>query len=312
MNWETLLYDMGYVVTAIASVYLTGWLMYDRVATSGHSLSKALFEDRNFAAGFEVVGFLVIEVLIAVSAMSGEEITAINDAGVMVVDYARDLEAVAVTILFCNLTFFIFRWLASQVLRFRFRGKLDAHGEEVRFNNEIFGQKNLGASLFSLSFLLIMYFMIIQEDFLGTQLYQVESYFNMLGVFLTGMIVYFLHNLLFLDRGHTTLDELFIDNNAGVGMSLVGFMFTVLFLQSRLIDQFTQGEHFFNSSSDTYVYLVLMLAFILIFRKAFTITIGLWTGRSYQKDFLVDDNPVVGLLDFGFVASAGMLLGVIL
>jgi hypothetical protein len=312
MDWGNLIYDMGYVVTAILTVYLSGWLIYDKLATSEYSLSKALFEDRNFAAGLEVAGFLFVEILIAVSAMSGDEVVKMNDAGIMVTDYYRDLEAVAVTILFCNLTFFLFRWVASQVLRWRFRGKLDAHGEEVRFNNEIFGQKNLGASLFSISYLLVMYFMILQEDFLGTQLYQVESYFNMLSVFLTGLVVYFLHNLVFLDRGHTTLEELFIDNNSGVGLSLVGFMFTVLFLQSRLITQFGQGEHFFNSSSDTYTYFVLLLVFIVLFRKVFTVALGIFTGRSFQKDFLVEDNPVAGLLDFAFVSSTGMLLGIIL
>lgn len=312
MDWQYLLYNLGYVTTAIVVIYLSGWLIYDKIATKNYCLSKALFEDRNLAAGIEVIGFLVVEVLIAVSALSGDEIKMVDSSGQVVINYLRDLEAVAVTILFCNITFFLFRWLIALFLKVYFRGKLDNHGEKVRLNNEIFNQRNMGASLFSLTFLLIMYFMIIQEDFLGTQLYQVESYINMAAVLLTGVLVYFLYNIFFIASGHTTLDELFIDNNVGVGLSLTGLMFTVLHLQSKFIGYFEQGEHFFNLDGGSYLHFLILITFIFIFRKLFTILVGFFSGKNYQKEFLVEDNPVVGILDFGFVLSAGMLLGVVI
>lgn len=312
MDWQQLFYNLGYVFTAITAVYLTGWLIYDKVATRNYSLSKSIFEDRNLAAGIEVVGFLLVEVLIAVSALSGEEIKIVDESGQLVVNYLRDLEAVAVTIVFCNITFFLFRWLTAVLLKFNFRDKLDSHGEKVRFNNEIFNQRNLGASLFSLSFLLVMYFMILQEDFLGIQRYQIESYLNMSAVLIMGVLVYFLFNTFFMASGHTTLDELFIDNNAGVGLSLMGLMFTVLYMQSKVIAHFQQGEHFFNLDGESYLQLLVLITFIFLFRKLFTMLVGFFSGKSYQKEFLVEDNPVVGILDFGFVISAGMLLGVVI
>ncbi len=312
MNWTELTYDLGYVVVAFLAVYLSGWLIYDKLATARHSLAKALFEERNLAAGLEISAFLFVEILIAVSALSGPEVRTMDLTGTMVTDYFRDLEAVAVTIIFSNLTFFLFRFIASWTIKTVFRGKIDPQGDAVSFNNEIFQQKNFGAALFSLSYLLIMYFMILQEDFLGDPTSLMQGYLNMAGVLVLGLAVYFIHDFFFMDRGHSTLQELFLDNNPAVGLSLTGFMFTVLFLQNRLMEQFGPQEHFFGAGSETYVYLLLVLAFILIFRKCFTVLVSILTKRNFQAEFLEEDNPVAGLMDLSFIASSGLLLGVLL
>ena len=91
----------------------SGWLIYDKLATRGHCLSKALFEDRNMAAGLEIGAFFLLEFLIAVSAMSGDSITKMAENGEMVVHYSRDLEAIALTIVFSNIFFFTLRYLAA-------------------------------------------------------------------------------------------------------------------------------------------------------------------------------------------------------
>ena len=256
--WLDLLHGMGYVLVAFASVYFSGWLIYDKLATRGHCLSKALFADRNMAAGLEIGAFFLLEFLIAVSAMSGDSITKMAENGEMVVHYSRDLEAIALTIVFSNIFFFTLRYLAALFISWIFQGKLDNHGEVVSYNNEIFGQHNLGASLFSISYMLAIYFMIFQADFLGTQGYQLQGAVNMAVVSLT-TLPYFLYNILFMTRQHKVMDELFIDNNAGVGMSLVGFIFAVLHLQSQLTLHFVQEEHFLNSEASTYIYLILIL-----------------------------------------------------
>ncbi|MCJ8344538.1 hypothetical protein MJH12_03285 [bacterium] len=312
MDWNILLYDFGYVAVAFVCVYLTGWIIYDKIATRKYSLSHAIFEEQNMAAGLEIACFFTMEILIAVSAMSGEESLMKTGEGELVFNYVRDLEAVGVTILFSNLVFFSFRYIASKWIQSRFEGEIDQQGDEVQFNNEIFVQHNLAASFFSVSFMLIMYFMILQEDFLGIQLYKVEAYINMSAVFGLGMINYVLYSLFFMKKGHTTLQELFIDNNSGVGMSLVGFMFGTLYLQSKLISQFEQGEHFFATAPDTYYYLAFMTAFIILTRKIFTVLIEIGAKRNFKKDFLDTDNPVLGLLDMTFMVGVAYLLGTML
>lgn len=312
MDWVGLGYDLGYVVVALLAIYLSGWLIYDKVATRGYCLSKALFQDRNMAAGIEIVSFVFIEVMIALSAMSGESITKMDESGEMVVHLWRDYEAIALTIVFANLTFFFFRFLASFYIKTHFKGQLDNHGEEVTYNNEIYVQHNVGAALFSASFLIVMYFMIYQEDFLNTRGYRLESYVNMAVVFLSGVVSYLLYNIFFIARGHGLLKELFIDNNSGVGLSLLGFMFSVLFLQSRITLHFVQGEHFFKTEASTYIYLVLLFAFVVILRKFFILVMDLITKRKFVNDFLVEDNPVAGLLDMTYMISVGLLLARIL
>jgi hypothetical protein len=312
MNWTELLYSLGYVAVAFVTIYISGWLIYDKIATRGYSLSEAIFKQRNLAAGLEISAFLFVQVLIAVNALSGASVTKMLDSGAMVVDYSRDLEASAVTILFSNLTFFVFRWIASSVIRRLYKGKIDNQGDAVDFNNEIFKQQNMGAAFFSISYLLIMYFMIFQEDFLGMAGYLRESYFNMGAVFITGLIVYWLHKVLFLQSGHTTLDELFLDNNSGVGMSLCGFMFAVLYLQREILESFGSGEHFFKTSEDTYFWFVISLVCVVVLRFVFTKILGWSTGTGFQKQFVEDDNPVMGLLDMTYLISSTLLLGAVL
>ena len=310
--WLDLLHGMGYVLVAFASVYFSGWLIYDKLATKGHCLSKALFEDRNIAAGLEIAAFFLLEFLIAVSAMSGSSITKMAENGEMVIHYSRDLEAIALTIVLSNLLFFTLRYIGSLFVSWIFQGKLDNHGEVVTYNNEIFGQHNLGASLFSMSYMIAIYYMIFQADFLGTQGYQLQGAVNMLVVALTALLAYFLYNLFFMTRPHKVMDELFIDNNAGVGMSLVGFMFAVMHLQSQLSLHFVQEEHFLNSEASTYIYLVLIFVFLLGLRRVFITILNILTNRNFNQDFLEHDNPVVGLLDMTFMASAGLMLAVII
>ncbi|PCJ18050.1 MAG: hypothetical protein COB02_12035 [Candidatus Cloacimonadota bacterium] len=191
MDWNVLFYDFGYVAVAFACIYFTGWLVYDKVATRGYDVAHSIFEEQNMSAGFEIACFFTMEIMIAVSAMSGEGALQKTAEGEIVFNYALDLEAVGVTILFSNLVFFTFRYLASKWIASKFEGQIDQQGDEVKFNNEIFVQHNLAASFFSVSFMLIMYFMILQEDFLGIHLYKIESYYNMGSVFGMGAISYF-------------------------------------------------------------------------------------------------------------------------
>lgn len=312
MDWNILFYDFGYVAVAFACIYFTGWMIYDKLATKAYCLSHAIFEEQNMAAGLEIACFLAMEILIAVSAMSGEEALQKTAGGELQFNYALDLEAVGVTILFSNIVFFTFRYVASKWIQSRFEGEIDQQGDEVQFNNEIFVQHNLAASFFSVSFMLIMYFMILQEDFLGIQLYKTEAYINMSAVLGLGLLNYVMYSLFFMKKGHATLQELFIDNNSGVGMSLVGFMFGGLYLQSKLIGQFEQGEHFFATEAETYYYLIVMIIFLLIARKAFTVFIEVFAKRNFKKDFLDTDNPVVGLLDMTFMVGVAYLLGTML
>jgi hypothetical protein len=312
MNITEFVYALAYVAVAFITVYLSGWLIYDKIATRKYSLSEAIFKDRNMAAGLEVGAFLFVEILIAVNALSGDSVTRLTESGERVIHYARDLEAVAITILFSNLVFFVFRWIGAMVIERIYRGKIDNQGDAVGYNNEIFKQQNLGASLFSISYLMVMYFMISQEDFLGTAHYWRESYFNMGSVLLLGIVVMFLHKMLFLSRGHTTLDELFLDNNSGVGMSLCGFMFAFLFLQNKLMEDFVLGEHFFKTETDAYLWLLASFVAVVLFRWVFTVVIGKATGRNFQVEFVEADNPVVGLLDMIFTVSCALLIGAVL
>ena len=40
--WLDLLEGMGYIVVAFLAIYFSGWLIYDKIATRGYNLSKAL------------------------------------------------------------------------------------------------------------------------------------------------------------------------------------------------------------------------------------------------------------------------------
>ena len=294
-----LIHNLGYVAVACVSIWLSGWLVYDRLMSRGYSLAKELFEKRNLAAAIEVGAFVAVQFLLAANALSGENTAA---------TYLKDLEAVALTILISNLLFFLFRSLAAVFVKRRFTGQLDSHGEAVEYNNEIFGQQNLASALFSVSFMILTWAMIRQEDFLNMNEYRVEAWFNMAGVFLFGVFLFLYYRTVFIPKGHGLLRELFIDNNPAIGLSLCGFLLANFDVQALLIEKFTEGEHLFRTSWHVWADFALVLVFLTLARQIFAWLMGKFSGRSYFQEFVVEDNVVTGFLDLILFVSMARLL----
>lgn len=303
INWDIILYDLSYVAVAFLAIYFTGWVLYVRYAASGYSVFTEVFEKRNMAAGFEIAAFLALEFLIAVSALKGEAVGG---------DWVRDLEAVFLTILMSNLVFFGFRGMISLFVEWHFRGKTDQQGDFVTFNNEIFKQQNLAATFFSISFMILMYFMIEKEDFLSLHGSHVTSGLNMLGVFLSGVILYSVFNLWMIPKGHGLLQELFLDNNVAPAMSLCGFLFGNLYVQSRIIATLEDGWHVFNVGWILPAYFLAVLVLLLFIRMVFARCVGIMAGSSYSDQFVKADNPVIGMFDLVLFISCGHMLGTII
>ncbi|MBW7877232.1 MAG: hypothetical protein H3C47_14725 [Candidatus Cloacimonetes bacterium] len=303
IHFDVIAYDLSYVAVAFFAIYLTGWLIYTRYAASGHSVVTEIFEKRNMAAGLEIAAFLALEFLLAVNALNGEAVA---------VSYLRDLEAVFVTILISNLCFFSLRGMVSMYIRSHFVNQKDSHGEEVRFNNEIFGQQNLAATFFSISFMILMYFVIQKEDFLSLEGSSTAGLMNMLGTFVSGALLMWVYSLVFMPKGHTVLNELFLDNNPAVGMSLCGFLFANLFVQSKIVLMLEDGAHIFNSGWVLGAYFLSILGFLIAVRFLFGFLMGRVAKGCYHEQFVKADNPVIGMLDMVLMISCGHMLGVII
>ncbi len=303
IHLDIIAYDLSYVAVAFFAIYFTGWVIYTRYAASGYSVVTEIFEKRNMAAGLEVAAFLALEFLLAVNALRGEA---------MAVSYIRDLEAVFVTILLSNICFFSLRGLISLYIKSHFKGQKDSHGEEVRYNNEIFVQQNLAATFFSISFMILMYFVIQKEDFLALEGSSQAGVMNMLGTFISGVVLLWVYSMVFMPKGHTVLNELFLDNNPAVGMSLCGFLFANLFVQSKIILMLEDGAHMFNSGWVIAAYFVSILLFLMAVRFIFGFLMGRVAKGCYHEQFVKADNPVIGMLDMVLLISCGHMLGVII
>ncbi|WP_010250959.1 DUF350 domain-containing protein [Acetivibrio cellulolyticus] len=236
--WQDALFS--FIIIAIS--FCLGWVLYDKVILRKIKLSEALFDKDNFAAWVEFIGAFIFPALyLAAKAVSGS----VSD-NIWIDLLVSGVYAVSYVVMFA-----VLRLLSGKIVKFI--GTEDSHGK-VELNNEIYVQKNVAASLFSVALSVIFANIVTFLDVLPQ--YFPISVLKMLGIFVLttlAIIVYFV----ILRRRTTLFKELFVDNNIAAGIHFVGFVFAI---QTILCNIFTYGDEF-----DFTLALVMSLAALTLF-----------------------------------------------
>ncbi|MCH8316396.1 MAG: hypothetical protein IIA64_10520, partial [Planctomycetes bacterium] len=163
--------------------------------------------------------------------------------------FILDLEATSLSLLGTLLLLAGLRRLIGGFLRRWFGNRRDAHGQIITINNELFGQRNLATGLFSTAIYLVLVFGLIEEDLLNITGNRLAATYNMLGVWLLGLIIVLLHSWLYLGFGpkQHILHESFHENNPAAPTSRLVLLAGILILNQRLMDPFPAGVHMFSS-----------------------------------------------------------------
>ena len=303
MKWQPLFEFGVYSLVGLLS-FMLWWAIYEWVITRNHSIREAIFgRQPNTAVALDVFGGLMAIGLLNYMVISGPALSS----------FILDLEATSLSLLGTLLLLAVLRLLIGGFLRLWFGNRRDAHGQIITINNELFSQRNLATGLFSTALYLILVSGLIQEDLLNITGNRLAATYNMLGVWLLGLIIVLLHSWLYLGFGpkQHILHECFHENNPAAPISLLGLLGGILILNHRLIDPFIAGEHMF-SSWEHWGFLLLGVVAVFAMRFVLYLVILVFLGVSIRKELLVKRNQAWGILDGGLIFSLCLILNALI
>lgn len=299
MNWQPWIEFGVYALVGIGS-FLLWWFIYERVLTREHSTRDAVFGFQpNPAVAFDVFGgFLAIGILNH-SIIGGPALES----------FWLDLEATVLTLVGTIALLALLRWIVGEFLRLWFGKKRDTHGDIITINNELFKQRNIATGIFSTTLYLILVAGLLQEDFLNITGNRLAATFNMLGVWLLGIVAILLHSWLFLGLGgkHNILHESFHENNPAAPTSLLGLMAGVLILNHQLLESLELGEHMFNQW-ELWARLLLGMVSVFVLKGILHIFLRGLLGVNVRQEMLERHNPAWGILDGGLIFGLMLIL----
>jgi len=225
MDFERYLSFLGnsllFNVCIILVGFILGWVMYSKIILRKINLRDALFEKDNLAAWIEFLGAFIFPALY----LTAKLIEGAADNNIFI-----DL-AICLAYEVCFIIVFTLLRLFSNVI-IRQISPPDAEGK-INLNNEIYQQKNIAASLFSISlsimFVNFLRFIDVMPENISTSLLTVSS-----------VVLYTMISILFFSivlRKKTTLfKEIFVDNNPAAGVVFAGFMLSIETVIINMID----------------------------------------------------------------------------
>ena len=282
----------AYGLLGLASL-LVWWAIYEFVLTAGISTQQAIFGRRpNPAAALDIFGGFLALGILNYAVISGPSLDS----------FLLDLEATALTMGGTIVLLGVLRIGTAGFLRLWFRSNRDAQGQIITFNNEVFTQRNLASGLFSTALYLILVAGLVEEDLLNVYDYRVEATFNMLGMWLLGLVTILLHSWIYLGLGsrHHILHECFHDNNPAAAISLLGLVAGMLLLNHVLLEGFESGEHMFNQWL-LWAFLGVALIAVQIPRWILQLFLVAFYGVNIHRELVVRDNAAWGVLDGGLI-----------
>jgi len=292
---------MNFTIVAFFAVYaalgilmlIVWWLIYQAFLARGHDLREAVFGRRpNPAVAMDLLGgFLASAILLyALISLSPRS------------SFRLNVPAVATNIMALLVLLAVLRLLLAGFLRLWFGGHRDAQGDIISLNNELFVQRNLASGVFSTNAYMILVAGLMQLDLFNQSGNFLHQLWNMLGVWLLGLVLITVHSFFYLEYGtkNHILHECFHDNNPAAPFSQMGLIMGVLPLNHQLLIIFGPGQHMFNSPG-LWIMLGMIVLFVLIARGVLQVVLWVTVRINLRHELVIADNVAWGLLDGGLI-----------
>lgn len=292
MNWTIVAFFAVYASLGILML-IVWWLIYQAFLARGHDLREAVFGRRpNPAVALDLLGgFLASAILLyALISLSPRS------------SFRLNVPAVATNIMVLLVLLTLLRFLLAGFLRLWFGEDRDAQGDIISLNNELFKQRNVASSLFSTTAYVILVAGLIQLDLFNQTGNALHQIWNMLGVWLLGLLLIVIHSFFYLEYGtrNHILHECFHDNNPAAPFSLLGLVLGILPLNHQLLIIFGPGQHMFNSPG-LWMVLGMILLFVLLARGVLQLVLWVTVRINLRHELVIADNVAWGLLDGGLI-----------
>lgn len=265
--------DISFSFVILTVAFTLGWIIYNNLILKDVSLKDALFTKDNLAVWVEFIGAFVFPVLyLAANSIKGT----VSD------NVFVDLGVCVGYTVFYVIIFALLRLLAKYCVNLI---NADDHSGKVCLNKEICEQKNIGASLFSVSLAVIFVSIIKYIDFIDI--------INGLGaailikalLFFVFILLAVLCYILVLRRKTTLFKELFIDNNTAAGVALLGFIYAAQTIITGIISVYSMDFDVLVVSIVIAMSLIIFGALFLIFKHLFTkiVKVDIW-NEVYEQN----------------------------
>lgn len=262
--------DFLFSITIVLVSFVLGWVLYSNVVLRKINLRDALFEKDNLAAWVEFIGAFIFPTLfLAAKAIEGSA-----DSNIFI-----DLLVCAVYAIAYIVIFTILRLLSGAVIKQI--APPDKEGK-VTLNSEIYTQKNVAASLFSVTFSIMFVSFVRFLDF--TPEYILGSLLKISAVIIFTLLTFVVYSMI-LRKKTTLFKEIFIDNNPAAGVALAGFMFAVEMIISNMVllqKEFDYAELLIFSAIGLVIFGVLSVVFKWLFTKM--IKVDIWKEVYEQNN----------------------------
>lgn len=249
--------------------FILGWALYNLVILKNVNLRDALFERDNIAAWIEFIGAFIFPTLyLAATAIEGSASENIFLDLLICLGYA-----------FIYIVIFtLLRLLSGSIVTVI--SPRDQQGK-IDLNNEIYGQKNTAAALFSvvlsLIFVSFVKFLDLSPEFI------VVSILRMLGVLLFTLLAIAVYSWI-LRRRTTLMKEIFVDNNIAAGGAFLGFIYAVEIILDNAVTlqkEFSLPDLLMVSAIGLIVFGIFSAIFKVIFSRI--IRVDIWK-EVYEQD----------------------------
>ena len=303
MDWHIILLFSLYAGVGVISLGFW-WLVYGVFLSRGHNLREAVFGQRpNPAVALDLAGGFLAVALLLFSLINSAPRTS----------FRLNIPAVLISLLFTVALLAILRALVAGGLRAWFRDRIDAQGDLISLNNELFIQRNMATGLFSTVLYLILVAGLVELDPWHPTGQGFSWLYNMLGIWLAGVVIIALHSFLYLGYGtrNHILHECFHDNNPSAPLSLLGLVAPMLPLVHQQIIAAGPGAHLFNNWG-IWGNLGMILLVVLVIRGMLQIILFLATRINLRYELVVHDNLAWGIIDGGLIFSLVLILNALL
>ncbi|HBP00012.1 MAG: hypothetical protein UU48_C0004G0021 [Candidatus Uhrbacteria bacterium GW2011_GWF2_41_16] len=280
--------SIPYILLVLILVPTIGFLLIDKVMTSGINMRAALFEQDNPVAGFEFGGQILLLIYAGFCAIMGPTVGS----------FGTDFLVAGGWIIGSMVTITVVRGILGYMVK--------THNGGNDLNHEIFVQRNWAAGCYSLALTIGIVSGLTEEDMFGSApLRDLAIAATVLGF---GLSVGWLFRITHL-HGRSAFHAMFTEDNSAAGVSLLGFAVAANIIFAKAADLVRLMENGIGMTIGCVIfYSFFLLALMSLLRTGMEYGLRLTLKVDITDETFAQKNVGAGFIDASVTIGVALLL----